>query len=94
MDFVVLALFSVAAVYYIWTVRAIWQMVNESKWLDSGVRFNLFWWTPAWKVHRTAYPESLLRKQIVTRGLLTCSFGVLAFGCKVYAVIDSSGWPR
>jgi hypothetical protein len=93
MDFVVLALFAVAAVLYIWTVRTIWQLVNESKRIDSGVRFNLWRWTPAWKVHRTAYPESALRKQIVTRGLLTCGFGLLAFACKVYAVIQSLVWP-
>ena len=93
MSFVGLALFSVAAVFYIWTVRTIWQLVDESKLLASGVRFNRWSWTPAWKVHRAAYPESTLRRRIVIRTLLTCGFGILAFACMVYADIHSSGWP-
>ncbi len=94
MNFAVYALFAATAAFYIWTVRTIWRLVDESKPLGSGIRFNRWRWTPAWKVHRASYPESPLRKQIIIRFLLTWAFGILALACKVYADIHSSGWPR
>lgn len=93
MKFGVYALFAAVAYFYIWTVRTIWQLVDESKRTGTVVRFNRWKWTPAWKVHRTAYPESGLRRQIVIRVFLTCGFGILAFVCMIYADIHSSGWP-
>ena len=95
MKFAGFALFAVAAVLYIWTVRTIWHLVNESKRLGSGVRFNRWRWTPAWKVHRAAYPASALRRQIVIGFLLTWGVGVLALACIAYADIHASGgWLR
>jgi hypothetical protein len=55
MKFGVYALFAAVAYFYIWTVRTIWQLVDESKRTGTVVRFNRWKWTPAWKVHRTAY---------------------------------------
>ena len=45
-------LFALALTLYVWTVRAIWQLVSETNNLGTGVRFSRWWWTPAWKVHR------------------------------------------
>lgn len=94
MRFAGFALFAVTAILYIWTVRTIWHLVDESKRLGSGVRFNRWRWTPAWKVHRKAYPASPLRRQIVIRFLLTCGVGALAVASIAYAdILASGGWP-
>jgi hypothetical protein len=52
-------------------LRAIFRLVAETRQLNSDARFNRFWWTPAWKIHRAAYPLSRIRKQIVVLFLLT-----------------------
>jgi len=94
MRFAGFSLFAVTAILYILTVRKIWHLVDESKRLDSRVRFNRWRWTPAWKVHREAYPASPLRRQIVIRFLLTWVVGAVALACVAYADIHASGgWP-
>jgi ABC-type phosphate transport system permease subunit len=80
-------LFLVAAIFYVRTIKAIWQLVDESQKLKTRQRFNRFWWTPAWKVHREAYPESLLRRQIVTRFVITFLCMILAIAVLGYATI-------
>ena len=93
MRFAGFALFAVTAILYIWTVRTIWHLVDESKRLGSGVRFNRWRWTPAWKVHKEAYPTSPLRRQIVIRFLLTWGIGALALAFIAYADVHAGGWP-
>jgi hypothetical protein len=87
------ALFSLTAIVYVWTVRTIWQLVDQANRLESGRRFNRFWWTPAWKVHKAAFPASPLRRKIVARFLITWGLGALALACFVYAEIHAAGWP-
>ena len=88
------AFIAVTVILYIRTIRTIWHLVDESKRLGTGVRFNRWWWTPAWKVHREAYPASPLRRQIATRLLLTWGAGALATACIAYAEIHASGGWR
>lgn len=73
-----------ALVSYVSTVRAIWTLVRESRRVEPAARLGLFWWLPAWRVHRQAYPASRLRKQIVTRFGLT--FGLMLAGMGFVAV--------
>jgi len=77
---------------YATTVHAIWRLVAETKQLNTGVHFNRFWWTPAWRLHRNAYPESNLRRQIVTRFTLTFALMVAAMGC--IAIATYSQLPK
>lgn len=86
-------LFALTLALYVWTVRAIWQLVSETNNLGTGVRFSRWWWTGAWKVHRAANPSSPLRRRIVTRFLLTWVMGILAMLCIAYATVNSAGWP-
>ena len=79
--------FVIGLFFYVGTVKAIWQLVTESRELQSGVHFNHFWWTPAWKVHRTGYPASPVRRQIVTRFLLTFACMVAVMVCLAYSTI-------
>jgi hypothetical protein len=82
--------FAIALFFYVRTVQTIWMLVTESKRLESGVRFNRFNWTPAWRVHRIGYPESPVRRQIVIRSLFTIAFMIVAVVCRVYSVFTSS----
>src|SRR6201999_3506832 len=53
-----ICLFLIAAVIYFQLLQDIWQLVAEAREAGSTVRFNRFWWTPAWGVHRAAFPSS------------------------------------
>ncbi len=77
--------FAIAAFFYVRTLRVIWKLVAESRLIESGVRFNFFNWTPAWKVHRIGYPESPVRRQIVTGFLITWTFMIVALVFLVYS---------
>jgi hypothetical protein len=77
--------FAITMFFYVRTLRAIWRLVAESKLLESGVRFNRFYWTPAWKVHRIGYPKSPVRRQIVTGFLFTWTFMMVALVFLVYS---------
>ena len=80
----------IALFFYFRTVGTIWRLVEESKGLNSNARFDRFNWTPAWKGHRIGYPESPLRRQIVTRFLLTFVFMIVAMAFLGYAAIHPS----
>ena len=79
-------LWTLALLSYVSTVRAIWAMVRQSRQLDPEARFSLFWWLPAWRVHRRGYPASPVRREIVTRFGLT--FGLMLAGM-AFIAIDS-----
>lgn len=79
-------LFLVALIFYFMTWREIWRLVDESRTLVPSVRFNRFWWTPAWKVHRTAYPERLVRRRIILSFLMTFGAMILAMACIGYSL--------
>ncbi len=53
-------LFALALVCYVATVKAIWILVSESNGVEPQRDFNRFWWMPAWKVHRRAFPKMRL----------------------------------
>ncbi len=74
-------LFALALVCYVATVKAIWILVSESNGVEPQRDFNRFWWMPAWKVHRRAFPKSSLRRQIVTRFILTFALVVVSTAC-------------
>ena len=79
-----ICLWALALLMYVSTVRAIWTMVRQSRQLDPGARVSLFWWLPAWRMHRRGYPASPVRRQIVTRFGLT--FGLMLAGLAFIAV--------
>ena len=72
-------------------ILTIRRLVAESRQMESDTRFNWFWWTPAWKVHRAAYPTSSVRRQIVTGFLLT--FALMAAGMTCVAVGSIHDFP-
>jgi hypothetical protein len=82
--------FGITLVFYVRTVQAIWRLVAESRLLEPEARFNRFWWTPAWKVHRIGYPESPVRRKIVIRFLLTFGFMIVAMACLAYSEIHAT----
>ena len=87
-----IAVFVVAAVIYVQAVRSIWRMVAEARQIESGIRFNRFWWTPAWRLHSIAFPSSPLRRQIVSQCV---TIGILAAVCLfliAWADMHSLGW--
>ena len=51
---------------------------QRSNGVELQRRFNRFWWMPAWKVHRRAFPKSSLRRQIVTRFAITFALVVVS----------------
>ena len=71
-------------------IQAVFRLVAEARRLNSGVRFNRFWWTPAWKIHRAAYPESPARKQIVLRFLLTFALMFAGMTCLAMKIVHGS----
>lgn len=70
---------------YALLVKTIWQLVDESRKVDVTTRFNRFWWIPAWKVHRLAFPESPLRNRIVLLWLLCFVTIIPTLWCMAYA---------
>jgi len=82
--------FVIALCFYVKWIQAIWKLVAESKPLESAVRFNRFNWTPALKVHRGGYPDSPLRRQIVTYFLLTSVIMIAAMACLAYSTFHPS----
>jgi ABC-type phosphate transport system permease subunit len=69
------------------TISSIWRLVAETRNTKTSVNFNRFWWTPAWKVHRNAYPESSVRKQIVMRFITTFTLMIAAMACIAIAMV-------
>lgn len=88
-----IALFAIAFLAYIWTVRTIWLLVDEANRLDSNRRFSRFWWTSAWKTHAAAFPASQLRRQIIVRFPITLGIGAAAMICIAFAEIHAAGLP-
>lgn len=84
-------LFALALFFYVTTVKAIWRLVSESKAIGVAPRnsFNRFWWMPAWKVHREAFPESYLRRQIIIRFALTWVLMIVAVACIALPMIQN-----
>jgi hypothetical protein len=78
---IIYALFLIALYFYVALIRAVGQLVAESRKLNTGARFNRLWWHPAWRLHRENYPTSGARKQIVTRFALAFAFISLATAC-------------
>jgi hypothetical protein len=87
-------LFTLAFVCYGATVRSIWRLVIESNALASAGRFNRFWWVPAWKIHRKAYPASALRRQIIARFALTFALMATATACLGLRMIQNGAISR
>jgi hypothetical protein len=71
-------------------MQAVFSLVAEARRLNSGVRFNRLWWTPAWKIHRAAYPTSPARKQIVLRFLLTFALMFAGMTCLAMNIVHGS----
>jgi hypothetical protein len=85
-------LFGMLVLIYLHLVKEIWRLVAESKQLGSATRFNRFWWTPAWRLHRAAFPSSELRRGIVHRFIAITGLGIICFFLIVWADIHSLGW--
>ena len=83
-------IFVIAFFSYGKTVQAIWQLVAETRALNSGVQFNRFWWMPAWKVHRAAYSASPLRRSFVIRFAITFALLVVSMACIALSILHNS----
>jgi hypothetical protein len=74
-------LFAVALLFYVAIVRSIRRLISEVRQLNTGVRFNRFWWPLALKAHRNAYPASNVRKRIVVGFPLTIALLLASVEC-------------
>ncbi|RZU35635.1 hypothetical protein [Edaphobacter modestus] len=72
-------------------ILTIRQLVTESRQLRTETRFNWFWWIPALKVHRVAYPTSPVRRRIVTGFLLTFVLMAAGLACIGVEVMRTGG---
>ena len=86
-------LFALSLISYCFTVRTIWRLVDDVRKDKPDRTFSRFWWLPAWTYHRRAFPLSPLRKQIVTRFILTFFLMMLAMFIYAYSDIRTHGWP-
>jgi hypothetical protein len=80
-------LMALAFLAYGTIIKAVFRLVAETRQLNSGVRFNRFWWTPAWKVHRGAYPMSPVRNQIIVRFLVTFALMLAGMACIAFSLV-------
>ncbi len=87
-------LMTLTFVLYCLVVKAIWQLVSETRASGSTARFNRFWWLPAWKVHRAVFPESPLRRRIVRLCGLCYLVMCAAFVCFVSAELHRNPFTR
>ncbi len=85
-------LMAVAFVSYGRLVQNIFQLVSDSRRINSGVRFNRFWWPPAWRVHRDGYPTSPVRRHIVWGFLLTCALMFAGMTCLAVSILHTRGF--
>ena len=81
-------LFASALAAYAITWKAIFRLIGEARQIGSEVRFNRFWWLPAWRVHKTAYPDSSTRRQIVVSFAMTFLLMIVAMGCLAYLTLQ------
>jgi len=86
-------LFLWAFVTYFLLLKQIMHLVQESKKTNSTVRFNRFWWIPAWKVHRAEYPASPIRRNIIGLFAVTFVLMISATVCMAFELL-AKGWPR
>jgi hypothetical protein len=84
-------MFLFAFVSYARLILTIRRLVAESRQIGSNTRFNWFWWTPAWKVHRVAYPASLVRRQIAAGFLLTFVLMAAGMACIAVGIMGTDG---
>ncbi len=78
-----------ALVSYGMIIRAVFSLVDETRALNSGVWFNRFWWMPALRVHRIAFPASSSRKRIAFRFVLTFVLMLAGMACISLAIVRS-----
>jgi hypothetical protein len=72
-------------------ILTIRRLVAESRQVGTDARFNWFWWVPAWKVHRVAYPTSPVRRYIVRRFLLTFVLLAAGMACLARGIMGTRG---
>lgn len=87
-----ICLFLIAAVIYFQLLQDIWRLVAEARQAGSTVRFNRFWWTPAWGVHRAVFPSSSLRRGITARFIAIGILGGMCLFLEAWADMHSLGW--
>jgi hypothetical protein len=75
---------------YALTVKSVWQLVAECREVAPDGRFNRFWWTPAWKIHRRSFPNSSLRRQILLLFSSTFLLLLIATACMGMGIIQRS----
>jgi len=81
--------FIVAMASYIKSLSSIFQLVQESRKVQPEAKISRLRWLPAWKIHRSYYPLSKLRRSIVFRFLSTFLLMIAAMACITYSQISS-----
>lgn len=76
--------FAIAVFFYVKAWRAIIELVSQARLAKPSRKFYRFWWTPAWRVHKRAYPTSKIRRQIVLNFALTFGCMLIAMVCLAY----------
>jgi hypothetical protein len=81
--------FLLAFILYGTIWQAIGRLVKESRQIEPGRHFSRFWWLLAWKAHKSGYPISDVRQQIVVRFILTFASLSVATACIGYSMFHN-----
>lgn len=72
-------IFSVALVPYLYTWKYILQLIREVNLRTNGKKVSVWNWNKGWKTHRQLFPESLVRRNIISCIALAVGLGLVAF---------------
>ena len=89
-----ISLIVLALLCYASTIQAIRTLIQDSRRLKPEARFSIFWWLPAWGVHRVGYPASKVRRQIVTRFCLTFASMIAGMACIAISILNHTPGSR
>ncbi len=89
-----ISLIVLALLWYASTIQAIRDLIQESRVIKPEARFSIFWWLPAWGVHRRGLPASKVRSRIVTRFCLTFAFMIAGMACIAVSILQHTPGSR
>ena len=85
-------LFAIALFFYVRTWHTILEMVQACRADDPSRRFSRMWWIPAWRYHKSRFPQSDVRKRIVVNYALTWVWMGSLFALMVVETLRGH-WP-
>jgi len=78
MTFAGFLVFAIGVMCYFSTWKSIRQLVVEANTISPNTSYSWFWWMPALKPHKKAYPSSSLRRTIALKYVLSFALLIIA----------------